>query len=79
MSARAGIVVTGTEVLAQLRRLNAEQKQTIILVTHDPSIAAVAPRLVTVKDGLIWNDVRRRPDVEQTAACGGAAETRDCP
>ncbi len=51
--------VTGAEILAEFQRLNREQQQTIILVTHDPAIAAVAPRLVTVKDGLIASDVRR--------------------
>jgi putative ABC transport system ATP-binding protein len=51
--------VTGTEILAEFARLNREQKQTIILVTHDPAIAACAPRLVTVKDGLIESDVRQ--------------------
>src|SRR5262245_2483753 len=52
--------VTGAEVLAELQRLNREQQQTIILVTHDPAIAECAPRLVTVKDGLIASDVHRR-------------------
>jgi ABC-type lipoprotein export system ATPase subunit len=53
---------TSTEILAEFRRLNEEHGQTIILVTHDPAIAACAPRLVTVKDGLISSDVsNRRP------------------
>jgi putative ABC transport system ATP-binding protein len=49
---------TGAEILKELRRLNREQGQTIILVTHDPSIAAAAERLVTVRDGHIASDVR---------------------
>jgi putative ABC transport system ATP-binding protein len=53
--------VTGVEILAEFRRLNAEQGQTIILVTHDPSIAACAPRLVTIKDGLVASDATHRP------------------
>ncbi len=54
--------LTGAEVLAEFRRLNAEHGQTIILVTHDPSIAACAPRLITIKDGLVAGDVaNRRP------------------
>jgi putative ABC transport system ATP-binding protein len=48
---------TGTEILGEFRRLNAEQGQTIILVTHDPAIAAWARRLVTVRDGLIASDL----------------------
>jgi putative ABC transport system ATP-binding protein len=54
---------TGAEILCEFQRLNREQGQTIILVTHDTTIAAVAPRLVTVKDGLIASDVTRRPGV----------------
>jgi ABC-type lipoprotein export system ATPase subunit len=49
---------TGAEILKEFRRLNQEQGQTVILVTHDPSIAAVAERLVTVRDGRIASDVR---------------------
>jgi putative ABC transport system ATP-binding protein len=49
---------TGAEILTEFRRLNREQGQTIILVTHDPSVAATAERLVTVRDGRIASDVR---------------------
>jgi putative ABC transport system ATP-binding protein len=60
---------TSTEILAEFRRLNEEHGQTIILVTHDPAIAACAPRLVTIKDGVISSDVsnwaaRRPPTYE---------------
>ena len=51
---------TGADILAEFRRLNAEHGQTIILVTHDPAIAAWAPRLVTVKDGVVASDVSER-------------------
>jgi putative ABC transport system ATP-binding protein len=52
---------TGTDVLRELRRLNREQGQTIVLVTHDVSIASVAERLITVRDGLIAEDKRSDP------------------
>jgi putative ABC transport system ATP-binding protein len=52
---------TGTEILSEFQRLNQNFGQTIVLITHDPSIAAVAPRLVTVRDGLIASDVIHRP------------------
>jgi putative ABC transport system ATP-binding protein len=52
---------TGAEILAEFQRLNREFGQTIVLVTHDPTIAAVAPRLVTVRDGLIASDITLRP------------------
>jgi putative ABC transport system ATP-binding protein len=47
---------TGTEVLKQFQRLHRQLGQTIVMVTHDPAIAAFAARLVTVKDGLIESD-----------------------
>jgi len=49
---------TGAEILAEFQRLNVEQGQTIILVTHDATIAACAKRGITVRDGLIANDER---------------------
>ena len=51
---------TGTEILAEIQRLNREHGQTIVLITHDPSIAGVAPRLVTIRDGLIASDVTHK-------------------
>jgi putative ABC transport system ATP-binding protein len=57
---------TGAEILAEFQRLNREQGQTIVLITHDPDIAAVAPRLVTVKDGLIESDISRRPIIAKS-------------
>jgi putative ABC transport system ATP-binding protein len=50
---------TGAEILAEFQRLNVEQGQTIILVTHDATIAACARRRITVSDGLVANDERR--------------------
>jgi putative ABC transport system ATP-binding protein len=48
---------TGAEILHEFQRLNREQGQTIIIVTHDASIAGHAARIVTVRDGLIASDV----------------------
>jgi putative ABC transport system ATP-binding protein len=45
------------EVLALLQRLN-EGGQTIVLVTHDPRVAATADRVVTMRDGRIVDDTR---------------------
>jgi putative ABC transport system ATP-binding protein len=49
---------TGEEILTQFQRLNGELGQTIVMVTHDPTIASHATRQVMVKDGLIESDVR---------------------
>ncbi|WP_026853875.1 ABC transporter ATP-binding protein [Geothrix fermentans] len=43
---------TGAEVLGLFRELH-EQGNTLLLVTHDPSIAALAERRVEIRDGLI--------------------------
>ena len=43
---------SGEDVLGLLRRLNA-QGVTIVLITHDPEIAARAGRIVTVSDGRV--------------------------
>jgi ABC-type lipoprotein export system ATPase subunit len=46
----------GAEVLAELVRLNREEGQTILMVTHDPANAAAAARLVRMRDGRIESD-----------------------
>jgi putative ABC transport system ATP-binding protein len=53
---------TGEEILREFERLNRELGQTIVMVTHDPHIAAHAPRQVTVRDGLIESDVSNYGD-----------------
>ena len=54
---------TGEEVLSLLHRLSLEQRQTIVLVTHDRTIAEQAPRVVRMRDGTIFggSDSQRRP------------------
>jgi putative ABC transport system ATP-binding protein len=48
---------TGAEILKEFSRLNRELKQTIVLVTHDPAVAAQARRVITVRDGALASDV----------------------
>ncbi|GAB4402387.1 MAG: ABC transporter ATP-binding protein [Anaerolineales bacterium] len=43
----------GAEIMAIFHRLHREQGQTVILVTHDPLIAAQAQRIIRLRDGLI--------------------------
>ena len=47
---------TGEEIMAIFERLNREQGMTIILVTHEPDIAAHARRIIHVRDGVIAED-----------------------
>lgn len=51
---------TAHEVLALLRRLNQELALTIILVTHDPAIAAAADRTIAIRDGRTSTETVRR-------------------
>ncbi|MEU2612227.1 ABC transporter ATP-binding protein [Micromonospora sp. NPDC007271] len=45
--------LTGEQVLTQLVRLAREQHTTVVLVTHEPRIAAYADREVTLRDGMV--------------------------
>ena len=44
------------QVMDLLLQLNAEEGQTIVLVTHDPSIGAAAHRLLRMRDGMLDSD-----------------------
>jgi len=48
--------LTGEAILALFRKLNAEGR-TIVLVTHDPEIAAVTPRRIEIRDGRIADKI----------------------
>ena len=52
---------TGKEILGYLQMLNREGS-TVLLITHDLSIAATARRLVRLSDGKIVEDVRQEVD-----------------
>jgi len=43
-------------VLNMLRQLNRELKQTIVMITHNPEAAAVASRMIEMRDGIIVKD-----------------------
>ncbi len=48
---------TGQEILGLFERLHRERGMTVILVTHDPSVAAHANRIISIRDGKIESDV----------------------
>ncbi|MBP5287638.1 MAG: ABC transporter permease [Elusimicrobiales bacterium] len=52
------------EIMDIFRRMNREQGITVVLVTHDPDIAAQADRQIKIKDGMIVEDIRRAPKAE---------------
>jgi putative ABC transport system ATP-binding protein len=74
---------TGREILRQFLELNATHNQTIIIVTHDPSIAAWAKRTVRVHDGQIVADVLNPPlnpaELEGPPAAAEAPAQADSP
>lgn len=47
---------TSVDILTTLTALNKQRGQSIILVTHEPKIAAYAKRLFRLKDGLVLYD-----------------------
>jgi putative ABC transport system ATP-binding protein len=51
------------QVMDLLRELNGTDGQTIVLVTHDPSIGAAAHRLIRMRDGVLVSDERIEPAV----------------
>jgi putative ABC transport system ATP-binding protein len=48
---------SGREVLRVLRELNLAEGRTILMVTHDPAAAAVADRVVFLRDGRVAGEV----------------------
>lgn len=44
---------TGAEIMALLRELNQESQLTLLVVTHDPEVAAFADRVVRLRDGRV--------------------------
>ena len=51
---------TSEDVMRIFKDLNREQGITIMLVTHEPDIAAHAKRIVTFRDGHVMSDVLRQ-------------------
>lgn len=52
---------SGDEIIALLRRFHDERRQTLIIITHDESIALGADRIISLEDGRIIKDEVIRP------------------
>ena len=50
---------TGEEILSLIHDLHRRLGSTVLIVTHDPQIAASCPRLITLRDGRIVEDRRQ--------------------
>lgn len=48
------------EIMDMLKLSNRNMKQTIVLITHDEKVALEADRIITIEDGRIVGDERRR-------------------
>jgi putative ABC transport system ATP-binding protein len=59
---------TSVEILEVFQRLNRSQGITVVIVTHEPDIAAYAARVVTFRDGRLVGDERRREQPERDDA-----------
>ena len=55
-----------------LTRLNLEQNITVIMVTHEPDMAAYAKRIVRFVDGRVESDVRNAAAGTAAAVAEGA-------
>ena len=44
------------EIIELLRKFNREQKQTVIIITHDEKIALSADRMISIEDGRVVKD-----------------------
>jgi ABC-type lipoprotein export system ATPase subunit len=43
----------GSEIIAFIKRLNKENRMTVVLVTHNPELAKAADRLYSLRDGML--------------------------
>jgi macrolide transport system ATP-binding/permease protein len=72
---------TSHEIMEIIRRLNREQGVTVIVVTHEPDIAAYADRVITMRDGRILSDEHQvaviTPGPAETGAAAAVAARAD--
>jgi putative ABC transport system ATP-binding protein len=47
---------TSAEIMGILQRLNVQQGLTVVIITHEPEVAAYAQRILQVRDGLLVRD-----------------------
>jgi putative ABC transport system ATP-binding protein len=72
---------TSKEIMSIFARLNRERRLTLLLVTHEPEIAAYAERVVTIRDGRVVVDERppRRPRRSRRRSLADAAVVDERP
>ena len=65
---------SGTLVLAELQRIAHHPEQCVLVVTHDPSVAATCDRVLFMQDGLLVRELRPS-SVEEVASVLAALST----
>jgi putative ABC transport system ATP-binding protein len=60
--------VNGRQITLLLRGLVDTQQHTVVMVTHDPNVAAQADRVIHFRDGLIESEETNSPILEREAA-----------
>jgi len=63
---------TGTEIMTIFQNLH-ESGTTLVLVTHDPEVAKWSERVVSMRDGCVERDMRRRRRRTPAEAAGPSA------
>jgi macrolide transport system ATP-binding/permease protein len=59
-----------TDIMEVITRLNRERSITVVIVTHDPDVAAYADRVITFRDGFVLSDSRKAPAAPAADASG---------
>jgi len=69
---------TAHEIMEAIRALNRQKGVTVVLVTHEPEMAAFAERIVTLRDGVIVSDVPTlRVEESRVAVARGVGRGED--
>lgn len=58
---------TGRLIIALLRRLNVENGQTVLVVTHNAAVGDVADRVVRLRSGIVIDDVHHEAPLDAEA------------
>jgi len=62
---------TGAEIMALLARAHQEGKLTVLVVTHDPTVAGYAEVMIKMQDGVILEVIQGPERLAATATSGG--------
>jgi len=56
---------TASKIMKILRELNTERHITMMIVTHDPTVAKKTDRVIVLKDGTIEKDITERAEIRK--------------